>query len=170
MILSKQTDLSGTSLIEATIAACTAAIFLGSLFSLNMTAMKTIRTAREASSASQVLQQRVESMRIANWHQVTDPNWLASTNLLGSSAAGSESLNVLKETLTLEPYGGGGGGNTQIQRLGSTTTIVGTPNNTLLTGSAMKVIWTVDYSGGINSKPTSRQTVAILAKGGVARW
>lgn len=168
MILSKKNDLSGTSLIEATIAACTSAIFLGSLFSMNLTAMKTIRTAREASSASQVLQQRVESMRIANWQQVTNVNWLTSNQLLGSSAAGSEGLNVMKETLRLEPYGSGGG-NTQIERSGSTTTIV-SRNDALLTESAMKVIWTVDYSGGINSRPTTRQTVAILAKGGVARW
>ena len=76
MILAKKTNISGTSLIEATVAACTSALFLGSLFTLNMTGMKTIRTAREATSASQVLQQRIESMRIANWHQVTDADWL----------------------------------------------------------------------------------------------
>jgi len=168
MILSKKTNLSGTSLIETTIAACTSAIFLGSLFSLNMTGMRMIRTAREASSASQVLQQRIESMRIANWHQVTDATWLSSDQLLGTSAAGSERLNVMKETLRLEPYGSAGG-STQIERVGSTTTVV-SRNDALLTGDAMKVIWTVDYSGGPSSKPTTRQTVAILAQGGVARW
>ncbi|HEV8186005.1 MAG TPA: hypothetical protein VGP40_08625, partial [Chthoniobacterales bacterium] len=67
MILSKNTAIAGTSLIESTIAA-TSALFLGSLFTMNMGAMKTIRTAREVTCASQVLQQRVESMRIANWH------------------------------------------------------------------------------------------------------
>jgi len=50
--------------------------------------MDTIQLARESACASQVLQQRVESMRIANWHQVTDPNWLA-TNLLNTEAPGS---------------------------------------------------------------------------------
>ena len=171
MILSQKTNLSGTSLIEATIAACTSALFLASLFSMNMTGMKTIRTAREASSASQVLQQRVESMRIANWHQVTDADWLKS-NLLNSEAAGSNGLKQMTETLTLVPYGSSTVGSTQIVRTGGTTTIV-TPaaaRPALLAESAMKVIWTVDYSGGINSKPTSRQTVAILAKGGVAKW
>ena len=76
MILSKTSGQSGTSLIEATIAACTSALFLGSLFTMNMTAMRTMRTAREAANASQVLQQRVESMRIANWHQVTNADWV----------------------------------------------------------------------------------------------
>ena len=138
---------------------------------MNMTGMKTIRTAREASSASQVLQQRVESMRIANWHQVTDADWL-KTNLLNTDAAGADGLTLMTETLTLVPYGSSTTGNTQIVRSGGTTTIV-TPKASrpaLLTENAMKVIWTVDYSGGINSKATTRQTVAILAKGGVAKW
>jgi hypothetical protein len=168
MILSKKTNISGTSLIEATVAACTSALFLGSLFTMNMTGMKTIRTAREASSASQVLQQRVESMRIANWHQVTDANWLRDS-LLNVDAAGSNGLKTMTETLTLEPYGSDSVGNTQIVRMGGTTQIVNR-NDALLTESAMKVIWTVNYSGGINSTATTRQTVAILAKGGVAKW
>ncbi len=155
-------------MIETTIAAATSALFLGSLFTMNMTAMQTIRTSREAGCASQVLQQRVESMRIANWHQVTDADWVSS-NLLGSEAAGREGLNQMTETLTLVPYGSDTVGNTQIVRSGGTTTIVNR-NNALLAESAIKVIWTVAYSGGMNSQSTTRQTVAILAKGGVAKW
>lgn len=168
MILSQKVGAGGTTLIEATIAACTSALFLGSLFTMNMTAMKTIRTSREAACASQVLQQRVESMRIANWHQITDADWV-SNNLLDSEAAGREGLNQMTETLTLVPYGSDTAGNTQIVRSGGTTTIV-TRSNALLAESAIKVIWTVAYSGGINSQSTTRQTVAILAKGGVAKW
>ena len=168
MITSKKATTSGTTLIEASIAACTSALFLGSLFTMNMTAMKTIRTAREASSVSQVLQQRVESMRIANWHQVTNADWVSS-NLLGSNAAGSESLKQMTETLTLVPYGSSTVGNTQIVRSGGVTQIVNR-NSALLAESAMKVIWTVVYSGGMNGQSTTRQTVAILAKGGVAKW
>ncbi len=167
MILSKNTAIAGTSLIESTIAAATSALFLGSLFTMNMSAMKTIRTAREVTCASQVLQQRVESMRIANWHQVTDPDWI-STNLLNSDAAGGDGLKQIKETLTLVPYGSATVGNTQIVRTGKTTQIVN--RAALLAESAMKVIWTVEYNGGINSQAISRQTVAILAKGGVAKW
>ncbi len=58
---------------------------------MNMTGIKAIRIAREAACASQVLQQRVEAMRIANWHQVTDANWVKN-NLLSTNAAGSDVL------------------------------------------------------------------------------
>ncbi len=106
-------------------------------------------------------------MRIANWHQVTDPDWI-STNLLNSDAAGGDGLKQIKETLTLVPYGSATVGNTQIVRTGNTTQIVN--RAALLAENAMKVIWTVEYNGGINSQAISRQTVAILAKGGVAKW
>ena len=168
MILSRNVRVSGTTLVEASIAACTSALFLGSLFTMNMSALKTIRTAREATSASQVLQQRVESMRIANWHQVTDADWVTA-NLLNTNAPGCDGLKDLSETLTLVPYGSDSVGNTQIVRSGGNTQIVNR-NSALLAESAMKVIWTLNYNGGMNTQPVVRQTVAILAKGGVAKW
>ena len=168
MILSKKAGIAGITLIETSIAACTSALFLGSLFTMNMTGLKAIRTAKEATSASQVLQQRVESLRIANWHQVTDADWL-SANLLNTSAAGSNGLKQMSETLTLAPYGSTSVGNTQITRSNGTTQIL-SRNNSLLTENAVKVVWTVTYSGGINSQSTTRQTVALLGKGGVAKW
>jgi hypothetical protein len=168
MILSKHRSEVGTSLIEASIAACTSALFLGSLFTMNMTSMKTLRSAREAAGASQVLQQRVETLRIANWHQITDAAWVRD-NLLNTAAAGTDTLRNASETLTLVPYGSSTVGNTQITRTGNTAQIVN-QNTNLLTESAMKVIWTVAYSGGVRGEPVTRQTVAIIAKGGVAKW
>src|SRR4051794_4784101 len=171
MILSKANSIAGTTLIESAIAACTAALFLGSLFTMNMTGMKTMKTAREAASASQVLQQGVESLRIANWHQITDADWLRtdSRSPLSTTVAGSESLKQVTETLTLEPFEGTSTGTTKIVRSGGTTQIV-SRNDSLLTERAVKVILTVDYTGGMNSQTTSRQTVAIVAQGGVAKW
>ncbi|MFN2476263.1 MAG: hypothetical protein ABR526_07990 [Chthoniobacterales bacterium] len=169
MQLSKNSGQAGTSLIEATIAACTSAMFLGSLFAMNMTAMKTMRTAREAGGASQVLQQRVETLRIANWHQITDAVWLRN-NLMNTAPSGGDILKGMTETLTLVPYGSTTTGNTQLIRDSSGTTQIVSQNSALLTESAMKVIWTVAYSGGLKGDPVTRQTVAILAKGGVAKW
>lgn len=169
MQLSKSTSQAGTSLIEATIAACTSAMFLGSLFAMNVTSMKTMRTAREAGGASQVLQQRVETLRIANWHQITDAIWLRD-NLMNTAPAGGDLLKGMSETLTLVPYGGAGTGNTQITRSSGGTTQIVNQNSSLLGESAMKVIWTVAYAGGLKGDSVTRQTVAIVAKGGVAKW
>jgi type II secretory pathway pseudopilin PulG len=167
MILPRRALQRGSTLIEAAIAASICAIFLGSLFTLNSSTMETIRMAREAACASQVLQQRIEGMRIANWHQVTDAIWI-KTNLLNTDAAGSTGLKNVSETLTLTPYGSASSATTQLTRSGGSTTIV-TQNTSLLTESAMKVVWTVNFTGAPHDRASVRQTVAILAKGGVAK-
>jgi hypothetical protein len=149
------------------IAAGISALFLGSLFAINTASMGTIKMAREAAAASQVLQQRVESMRIANWHQITDADWIQA-NLLNTAAPGSTDLKSMTETLVISPYGSGNVGDTQLTRTGNSV-VINTSNDTLLTENAVKVTWTVTYTGALNDRATTRQTVAILAKGGVAK-
>jgi type II secretory pathway pseudopilin PulG len=158
----------GSTLIEATIAAGISAIFLSSLFTMNSSTMQTIKMARETACASQVLQQRIEAMRIANWHQITDANWIQA-NLLNTDAAGSNGLKNFSETLTLIPYGSSSTSTTELTRANGSATIV-TQNSALLTESAVKLIWTVNFTGAPNERNSTRQTVAILAKGGVAKW
>jgi type II secretory pathway pseudopilin PulG len=163
-----RTDQTAFALIECTIATAVSALFLGSLFLVNSSAMDTIQMARQAACASQVLQQRIEAMRIANWHQVTDGNWLLA-NLLNTDAPGSSQLKNFSETLTLVPYGSSTVGNTQLNRTSGAVTIVAN-NSALLGENAVKIIWTVNYTAAPNDRIISRQIVAILAKGGVAKW
>lgn len=163
-----KTERTAFALIECTIATAISALFLGSLFLVNSSAMDTIQMARESACASQVLQQRIESMRIANWHQVTDANWL-STNLFNTDAPGSSQLKNMSETLILVPYGSSSVGNTQLTRTNGAVTLVSN-DSSLLSENAIKIIWTVTYTAMPNVRTISRQIVAILAKGGVAKW
>ena len=167
MLCSTSHSTSGTSLIEATIAAGIAALFLGSLFTINTSSMGTIKMAREAAAASQVLQQRVEAMRIANWHQITDAGWVKA-NLLNTGANGSTDLKSITEIVTIAPYGSANTAFTKFTRIGNTVTI-NPENDDLLTENAIKVTWTINYIGAPNDRSMTRQTVAILAKGGVAK-
>lgn len=158
---------AGFTLLEALVAAAISAMFLSSLFAMNLSSMETIRSAKESTAASQALQQRLESMRIANWHQVTNAVWLRD-NLLHTAVPGGELLKGLVETVTLVPYGSSNVGNTQLIRTNGQASIVH-QNATLLTENAVKVIWTVNYTGAPNDHASTRQIVAILAKGGVAK-
>ena len=168
MLRQTTSEHAAFALIECTIATAISALFLGSLFLMNSSAMDTIQMARESACASQVLQQRIESMRIANWHQVTDSSWLLA-NLLNSDAPGSNQLKNVSETLTLVPYGSSTVGNTQLSRTNGAATLVSS-NSALLGENALKIIWTVTYKAAPNDRTISRQIVAILAKGGVAKW
>lgn len=167
MRLAPENSETAFSLVEATVAAAIAALFLSSLFVMNGAAMDTIRSAKDSTAASQALQQRMESLRIANWHQVTDADWVRD-NLLNTPVTGVDSLKDFTETLTLVPYGSSSTGNTQIRRTGGRATIIN-ENTALLSENAVKVIWTAEYSAVPNDRLTSRQIVAILAKGGVAK-
>jgi len=167
MLCSTRSPRSGSTLVEAMMAAAVSALFLGSLFAMNTSSMSTIKMAREAAAASQVLQQRIESMRIANWHQITDANWIKA-NLLNSDAAGTVDLKSVTETLTLSPYGSGNVGNTVLTRNGNSV-VIARQNTSLLLENAVLVNWTINYTGSPNDRATTRQTVAILAKGGVAK-
>src|SRR5437588_5305199 len=168
MLRRTRAERTGFALIECTIATAISALFLGSLFLMNSSAMDTIQMARDSACASQILQQRIESMRIANWHQVTDANWLF-TNLFNSDAPGSSQLKNVSETLTLVPYGSSTVGNTQLTRTNGTATVVSS-NSALLAENAIKVIWTVNYTAAPNDRVISRQIVAILATAGLAKW
>ncbi len=167
MHLRLNSNRAAFTLMETTVAAALAAMFLASLFTMNMATMDTIRAAKESIAASQILQQRMESLRIANWHEVTDATWLHD-NLLNVDVAGSTPLKNLAEDLTLVAYGSATTGNIELARSGGTATIVSQTAN-LLAENAIKVIWTVNYTGSPNSRTISRQIVTILAKGGVAK-
>lgn len=167
MLFFPKEHLRGSTLIESAIAAAVCALFLGSLFTMNTSTMETIKMGREAACASQLLQQRIEAMRIANWHQITDATWVRA-NLLNTEAAGSNGLKNVSETLTLTPYGSSSTDTTQLTRANGSATIV-SQNSSLLTESAIKVIWAVNFTGAPNDRASTRQTVAILAKGGVAK-
>src|SRR5947209_3216527 len=150
MFCSRRASVRGSTLIEAMMAAGISAIFLGSLFAINSSSMGTIKMARETAAASQVLQQRVESMRIANWHQITDADWIR-LNLLNASAPGSTDLKSVSETVTLSPYGSGTTGDTVLTRNRNSATI-SRENTALLTENAIKVTWTINYIGAPNDR------------------
>ena len=167
MVLRKAFGQNGSTLIESAIAASICALFLGSLFAMNTSTMGTIKMARETAWASQILQQRVEAMRIANWHQITDADWIQA-NLLNADAPGSSGLKNLSETLTLTPYGSASTATTALTRTSGSCTIT-SRNSSLLTENAVQVVWTVNFTGSPNDRASSRQTLAIVAKGGVAK-
>ena len=123
MILTKKPNQQGQTIVEAMIAAAISALYLASLFTMNASSMDTIKMARQSACASQVLQQRIESLRIANWHQVTDSNWLV-TNLLNADAAGASQLKSVSETLLIAPYGSNTTGTIQLTRSGGVASIV----------------------------------------------
>ena len=144
---------AGFTLLESVIAIAFSVLFLGSVFTMNISSMEAIRCAKESTTAGQVLQQRIESLRIANWQEITSTSWLTA-NILNADALGSASLRDLSETLTLVPYGSATVGNTTLKRSGGQASVVN--SIPLVTENAIKVIWTLDYTGAPNNHAPGR--------------
>ena len=83
-------------------AAALLAMFLTSLFALNSTVMRMLRSASETANASQELQTRVEQIRLTNWLQATNPD--AVQDLLRRATNATLNLPDLTETLLVRPY------------------------------------------------------------------
>ena len=98
---------------------------------------------------------------------VTDAVWLKN-NIFNTDAPGANQLKDESETLMLIPYGSETPGNTKLSRAAGIATIVN-QNSVLLNESMLKAVWTVTYLAPPLGQPVTRQTLIILAKGGVAK-
>jgi hypothetical protein len=89
--------------MEAAVASAIIVVFLAGLFVLNSDMMHLLRSSTEAANASEHLQTRVEQVRLANWTQLTDPNWVQS-GLLNAPTDADVNLPGLSEVYTITPY------------------------------------------------------------------
>lgn len=91
------------TILEAAVASALVAIVVTGLFALQSNVMRMLASATETSNASAHLQTRIEQVRLANWGQLADPNWV-QTNLLGSPTDAEANLAGLSETYTVASY------------------------------------------------------------------
>ena len=99
----------GFTILEAAVAAAIVTVVLSGLFILQSNMMRMLNASTETANASTHLQTRVEQVRLANWPQLTDPNWV-QTNLLKSPTDADVNLPGLTETYTVTPYQSPGSG------------------------------------------------------------
>src|SRR4051812_40044991 len=90
---------SGTTLIEACFACLLCMTMFGGVFGASTSLMALVQNSKETLAANQSIQERVENMRIANWVQISNANYLRDT-LLANATRSSTDLNLLSETLT----------------------------------------------------------------------
>lgn len=85
-----------------------AALGIAGIFALNSHSLQLLTTARQSGSASQVLQQRTEALRILPWSQITNRDVVTLTMSGTKGATDSESemtsTSHLTETVTISTY------------------------------------------------------------------
>lgn len=92
----------GFTVMEASVAGAIITLFLASIFALNSNMIHLLRAASEAANASEQLQLRVEQVRLANWNQITNPNWFSSKFFIPTDAL--TNLPDMTESVTVTPF------------------------------------------------------------------
>lgn len=157
----------GFTLLDSVLACAMLALALGAVFTVSSHALQTLRLAKDETVASQVLQQRLEQLRIANWQRVSDPTWLRD-NILNVEADGGFGLAALKETVAIVPYNSTSVNGNVFTRQ-NYLAAAGAGNTDLLAERTVRIQWTLDWNGVPKNRPHRREAVIILAKGGVAK-
>lgn len=160
----------GFSLLEANMAVALSLMTLAGCFAANANFLAVLKSSNQAASASQSVQERVEQMRIANWLQITDPNYV-KTNLIGSATASARSLPNCTETLTLSAYPepvSGGSTPTKLTRTGGEVTVIST-NPSLKSTAMVKAEWTLAWKPSAAGPARSRTGTVLVAKGGIVK-
>lgn len=158
---------AGFTLLENVVACAVIAIGLAGTYLVNGQCMGVLRMAKDEASASQVLQQRIENLRIANWQRISSPTWIRD-NILNAPADGAATLANLTEKVTITPYKGTLTTTNTFTRTGTTAT-AGAGNASLVTENSVAVTWDVTWTGVPQGKVHTRELIAVLGKGGIAK-
>src|SRR4051812_22578978 len=96
----RRANQGGFTLLENVFACALVAMGLACTYTINGQTMGVLRMAKDEACASQVLQQRIEHLRIANWQRITDDTWLRD-HILNTAADGGGGLSGIVETVTV---------------------------------------------------------------------
>jgi type II secretory pathway pseudopilin PulG len=160
----------GFTLLDALVACGIMAFSLAAVTSTHGWCLKTLRATHDESAASQVLQQRVEQLRIANWQRVTSPTWIRD-NILNVAADGAYMLPNLSEAIKIEAINSSATTPPVNKFTRANYLAAADPANvsTMVFENTAKITWTISWNGVPIEKTRTREMVFILAKGGVAK-
>jgi len=165
---SKSGGRRGFTLVETSVAVTLVGMFISFLLASSSNVLGLLRTAKDNVSASQALQERVEEMRIANWVQITDAEFLRS-DLFSGSASSTAALSKPVETITVSAYPPKAGSvAAQIRRENNVTSVVST-NLALKDERMVRVDVNLTWKGFPRNRTRVRAATVLVAQGGITK-
>jgi hypothetical protein len=152
----------GFALVESMIGMALVSLTLSCLFAANAHLLGLLRQGKEGTFATQMIQERMDSLRGALWDQVTDPAKLAQQLLAPATVAGA-SLPGATETIKVEPLANTTNISGQCVRIPGGT--VSSTGSILSSRQSVKVTVSVQW----NSRHRARTHAAttVLTNGGI---
>ena len=159
--------LAGFTLAEVCVATVVTALFGAAVFSTNSRLMVALKTQRESTAATMVLQQRMESLRACSFTEVATKDYLKN-NIFNGPTGSEGPLGNLSEQVAVGAYG-----NTAIAPImllrnaqHPITPQELSTNDTLTNYNLLQVDLLLQWTGA-NSRTRTRQLSAIFGKGNI---
>jgi hypothetical protein len=159
--LAKTSNQGGFALAESMVAMALVSLMLSGLFAMNGRLLALLKQGKESTYASQIIQERVDGLRIGLWDEVTDATRLANTVLSGPTVTATN-LPGVTETITIEPLAGTNNPITCVRSPSGTVTKSG---NALTSERTIKATVTVRWKS--QNRIRERAAVTVLANGGI---
>jgi hypothetical protein len=159
--LGEHQKMSAFALVESVIGMALISVMLSCVFAANTHLLGLLKQGKEGTFATQMIQERMDTVRSALWDQVTDPARLAA--VIGPATVSEGSLSGVTETITVEPLVNPTNLSGQCVRTPAGTV---TSSGSVLTGEqSVRVTVTVKW----NSKHRARVRAAstVLTNGGI---
>ncbi len=157
----------GFTLLETMSAIGMVGAFIAILIVVSSSVLNLLRTSKDNVSASQVLQERAEQLRLTSWGQLTNASRLA-TDVLSSETASTSGLSTPIETVVISPYPAKSGFTPgKVVRKNGAATVVSS-NAALENERIVRVDVTLTWSGFPKKRDRTRAATVLIAKGSSA--
>ncbi len=157
-----------TTLVECLATLAVFGIGIGSLMAFNTNQLRCVRSTHEVTAGSLSMQERVEQMRIANWRQLTDANYIRDT-FFAARPGCADPISSLQEELSVTSYPDATAvPPLKVRRLANGQVEVVSHSDDLDLQRSAKAVLDISWTGqdGRNRK---LQSVAVLSNGGINR-
>ena len=155
------------TLVEVVVTLGVLLIALAGIAAVNSGTFALVRSAKQSSAASLSLQERVEQLRISNWRQITDAQYLKDT-FFGRSIRNMAAIPTATETITISSYPDASTTEpVKVQRTSTGVRIL-TSGSEISNEPLARVDIRIEWPGN-NGRLRMRETSTIISKGGVAR-
>ncbi len=158
------------SFLEVMGAIMVVALFLSGTFVANSRALGMLRASKETITASKLLQERMEQLRMLNWAEITDASsiqdlFATQTNSASLFTGESESVTISKWPLT---SGTTSSTSIKVNRAANGTVTLVSDNADLVDGTpTVRVDVSVTWPGTPGNRTRIRETSTIVANGGL---
>jgi Tfp pilus assembly protein PilE len=153
---------AGFTLVENAFAMAIVGLFFVALYALNTQCVYMLNSGREAATAEQSEQDRLEQLRNCTWAQLTDASYLRD-NVLSASTTAARNLGLVTETVTVNAYPIGLNPAISVVRSNGTATAASS-NPSIANTDIVRVDLALNWKAGPGGRSRTQAVTTLIAQ------